>query len=131
MKSKKLIITFILFGIFGFVVGRTVINFKKDHDSTEQIQSILETHCNCEKIKKTMYAKGVQYNNDDGFTTEKVEYQLINCAYSNFNEEVERIDQLLKDQVEGFETFDQITLDFVSENHHQKISFNNGKIQQL
>jgi len=129
MKSKKILLSFLLFLIIGFVVGSTVKNFKKDHDTTDQIQSVLEEHCNCEKIEKTMYAKGVQYSNNDGFTTEKVEYQLINCEYTNFNQEVERVDQVLGDEVEGFEGFDQITLDFVSENHHQKVTIKEGIIQ--
>lgn len=129
MKSKKIILTFLLFLIIGFVVGSTVKNFKNVHDTTESIQSVLEENCSCEKIEKTMYAKEVQYSNNDGFTTEKVEYQLINCKYTDFNLEVERIDLLLEDQVEGYEGLDQIILNFVSENNHQKVTINNGKIQ--
>ncbi|MEO8773488.1 MAG: hypothetical protein ABI263_06445 [Gelidibacter sp.] len=128
MKKKKLIIVFILFGVVGFMVGKTVIgSFRTDTDNISKIQDILEGHCNCESIEKNMYAKGVQYGKDEGFTTEKVDFILTNCQYGNLNEEGLRIAKLLN--VEGLETFNLITLEFVSEEKQETITIKNGKIQ--
>lgn len=128
MKTKKLIITFILTGVVGFVVGKTVFDsVKTDSENTQKIQNILKENCNCESIEKSMYAKGVQYNNDQGFTTEKVDFTLTNCQYENLREEGERIAKRLNK--EGFATFNLITLDFISDEKQETITIKNGKIQ--
>jgi hypothetical protein len=128
MKTKKLIITFILTGFVGFVVGKTVFDsVKTDSENTQKIQNILKENCNCESIEKSMYAKGVQYNNDQGFTTEKVDFTLTNCQYENLREEGERIAKRLNK--EGFATFNLITLDFISDEKQETITIKNGKIQ--
>lgn len=129
MKAKKLILIFIVFGVVGYGVGKTVKTFKKNHDLTDQIQAVLEDHCHCETIAKTTYSHGIQYNKDDGFTSSKVAYELTNCDYSNFDDEVTRIDKLLKAKVDRFETIDHMTLDFISESGHHKITIANGKIE--
>lgn len=128
MKTKKLIITFILSGVVGFVVGKTVFDsVKTDSENTQKIQNILKENCNCESIEKSMYAKGVQYNNDQGFTTEKVDFTLTNCQYENLREEGERIAKRLNK--ESFATFNLITLDFISDEKQETITIKNGKIQ--
>ncbi|MBO3096659.1 hypothetical protein [Gelidibacter pelagius] len=129
MKAKKLILIFTVFGVVGFGVGKTVKTFKKNHDLTEQIQTVLEDHCNCEDIARTTYSHGIQYAKDDGFTSSKVKYQLTNCDYANFDAEVVRIDELLKAKVDRFETIDLMTLDFISESGHRTITIANGKIR--
>lgn len=132
MKKRKLIIVFILSAALAFVVGRAVgksygKSIKTDRNSVVEIQSILENHCNCESIEKSMYAKGVQYSTDQGFTTEKVDFVLTNCIYENLNEEGEHIAKLLN--AEGLETFSLITLEFISDEKQQTITIKNGKIQ--
>jgi hypothetical protein len=128
MKTKKLIITFILTGVVGFVVGKTVFDsVKTDSENTQKIQSILNENCNCESIEKSIYAKGVQYSNNQGFTTETVDFILTNCKYDTLNEEGERIAKILNK--EGFATFNLITLDFISDEKQETITIKNGKIQ--
>ncbi|RXJ52262.1 hypothetical protein [Gelidibacter gilvus] len=129
MKAKKLILIFIVFGVVGFGVGKTVKTFEKNHDLTDQIQTVLEEHCNCESIARTTYSHGIQYNKDDGFTSSNVAYQLTNCDYANFDAEVARIDGLLKAKVIRFESIDLMTLDFISESGKRKITIANGKIK--
>ena len=127
MKKKKLLIIFVLFGVVGFMVGKTVKSFKADNDNISKIQSILEDHCNCESIEKNMYAKGVQYSSDRGFTTEKIDFKLTNCEYDNLNEQGASLIKLFN--AEGLETFNMITLDFISDEKQETITIKNGKIQ--
>ena len=128
MKKKKLIIVFVLFGVVGFMVGKTVLgSVRSDNDNIDKIQNILEDHCNCESIEKNIYAKGVQYSNDQGFTTEKIDFTLTNCNYESINEEGARIVKVLNSK--GLETFNLITLDFISEEKQETVIIKNGKIQ--
>lgn len=128
MKKKKLLIVFVLFGVVGFMVGRTVLkSVKTDNDSISKIQNILEDHCNCESIEKNMYAKGVQYSSDQGFTTEKIDFTLTNCEYDNLNEEGITLVKLFN--AAGLETFNMITLDFISQEKQETVIIKNGKIQ--
>lgn len=128
MKNKKLIITFILFGIVGFVVGKTVFDsFKTDNESTVKIEKILNEHCNCEMIEKSMYAKGVQYSNQQGFTTEKVDFTLTNCHYENLSDEGARIAKLLNNA--HLENFNLITLEFISDKKQETVTIKNGILQ--
>lgn len=127
MKKKKLIIIFLVFGAIGFVVGNTVgRKMKKERDHVLKIQSILEDQCDCESIEKSMYAKGIQYSRTEGYTTEKVDFTLTNCNYDNINKEGEQIVKQLN--AVGLETFNLITLDFISEEKQETIIIKNGKI---
>lgn len=128
MKTKKLIIIFLIFGVVGFTLGKTALSFKSNKDSVSQIQNILESTCECEAIEKSMYAKGVQYSSEEGFTTEKVDFILKNCNYDDLEEEGERIAIALKEH--GLEKFSLITLEFISNNKKQETAvFRNGKLQ--
>lgn len=132
MKKKKLILVFFLSAGLSFVVGRAVgktfgKSITSDRADVIKIQTILEDNCNCESIEKSMYAKGVQYSNAEGFTTEKVDFVLTNCTFDNLSQEGARISKLLKE--EALETFNLITLEFVSDNTQETLIIKNGKVQ--
>lgn len=135
MRTKKIRILFLIFvglgaAVFtgGNIVGKTVVkSFKTEKNNVIKIQNILENLCDCERIKKDIYAKGVQYSNEEGFTTEKVDFALTNCKYENLKEEGERIAKSLNE--EGLKSFDLITLDFISDEKQETIIIKNGKIQ--
>ena len=128
MKPKKLVIVFLLFGVVGFMVGKTVLDsFKNDGDNIVRIQTILQDTCNCESIEKSMYSKGIQFDKEQGFSTEKAEFVLTNCKYDNLNDEANRIANQLK--AEGLETFNLLALDFISEKKQETITIKHGNVQ--
>ena len=135
MKTKKISIFFLVFVCLGMaafksgkIVGITVMkSFKTEKNNVIKIETILEDLCDCERIKKDIYAKGVQYSSEEGFTTEKVDFTLSNCKYGNLKEEGERIAKSLNE--EGLKSFDLITLDFISDEKQETIIIKNGKIQ--
>lgn len=132
MKKRKLILVFILSAGLAFVVGQALgktvgKSIKSDRANVAKIQTILEDNCNCDSIEKSMYAKGVQYSNAEGFTTEKVDFVLTNCIFDNLSQEGERISIALK--AEELETFNLITLEFVSDNTQETLTIKNGKVQ--
>lgn len=130
MKKTKTILVVILCGIAGFFVGRAIYNsFLTDKDVTTSILEVLEENCNCKEISKSMYAKGIQFNKNNGFTTEKVEFSLKDCNYQNFEVESNRISKLLTDKVKDFTNFNLVVLEFESDTSNDILTIKNGIVQ--
>lgn len=128
-KIKQIVIGILVAGFVIIAVKGFYNTYKTDYNTTDVVLKTLEDNCDCEDISKSMYTKGIQFSKDDGFTTEKADFKLVNCKYSNFNNEVSRIESLLQNEVENISNFNQITLDFVSNDKHETVIIKNGKIQ--
>lgn len=127
-KHTLLLIVGLFTGIFitGLVTGI------KDHikeDKSEAIKTVLTENCDCESVNQFIYAKGIQFSKADGLSTEKAEYELVNCSYDNINEEVNRINKMLVTQVKGYEDVDLLKLEFVGAEKHETFTIKNAIVQ--
>lgn len=98
-------------------------------DKSKAIEAVLIENCDCESIQTFIYSRGIQFSKDDGLSTEKAEYELRNCKYDVLHKEVLRVNQLLADQVEGYNDLDILKLEFVGKEKHETITIKNGIIQ--
>lgn len=95
----------------------------------DEITKVLKEECDCEEVNQTMYLKGIQYNKDIGFTTEKADYELINCNYITTKEGIKIIQEKLNKNIKNFQDFDYLTLEFINEGERASYVIKNGKIQ--
>ncbi|WGD35681.1 hypothetical protein [Olleya sp. YS] len=126
LKHKK---TFFI-SIFISILTVSIIkgfydNQKKGSKVAEDILTVLNENCDCKEVTQSLYSLGLQYSWNDGFSTEKAEYQLTDCTYLDFNNEVKRIDKLLQSKVKGIKDFNLITLDFIDKGQRKSVSINN------
>ncbi|CAL2102989.1 conserved protein of unknown function [Tenacibaculum sp. 190130A14a] len=126
----KLTIAFSVF-IATYFVGLLDL-YKKEYDkdqfTIQKIKTLLTKNCNCETVSINTYYKGIQFDSKGNFTTEKVEYTLNNCSYKSLNQEAQKINTVLKNNIENYKRFDCIELNFVSAQDHKSISINNGVV---
>lgn len=130
-KSIALLIILVIFasvGVYktGYSIGKSIgKNLKIDN----QITQVLKDECDCKEVNQIIYAKGLQYSKDEGLTTEKVEYQLIDCSYTTIEDQGKKINEALLKEVEDFKEFDLITLEFLNGTNKEKVIIKNGIIQ--
>lgn len=129
-QTKLLLSILLIFasvGIYktGYSFGKNIgKEFKKD----DLIKQVIEEQCNCKEVNQLIYAKGLQYSKE-GLTTEKVEYQLIDCSYTSIKDQATKINEALLKEVEDFREFDLITLEFLNGTNKEKVVIKNGIIQ--
>lgn len=128
-KSKQfwLYVAIILLGAFGSGIFVGFTN-QKHQNRMVLVEEILEEACHCEEVIQIIYATGVQFG-ENGITTEKGEYQLIDCEFTSIKEEGERLNTILNSKVKGFDTIDYLELEFVNKDYNEKVIIKNGKIQ--
>lgn len=122
----KVVLAFIIGISFGFGVGKFL---KSDTRLTSSIQKTLKQNCKCESVTMEERAVGVQFNKDDGFSNSKLNFTLKNCDYNSSAEtEAQRLNTILKKEVENYESIDFISFYFKNEDKTEIIKINNGKI---
>lgn len=122
----------LIVGVFAGIFIAGIVTGIKDHikeDKSQAIKTVLIDNCDCETINQFMYTKGIQFSKTDGLSTEKVEYELVNCSYDNINKEVNRINEMLANQVKGYEDVDLLKLEFIGDEKHETFTIKNGFIQ--
>ena len=130
-QTKILLAILLIFasvGIYktGYSFGKNIgKEFKKD----DLIKQVIAEQCDCKEVNQLIYAKGLQYSKSDGLTTEKVEYQLIDCSYTSIKDQAAKINEALLKEVEDFKEFDLITLEFLNGTNKEKVVIKNGIIQ--
>ena len=127
-KTTKTILTMILFLCLGGLFGYTVTSSIKSTDRSKQITQVLEDNCDCKEINQIIYAKGIQFGSN-GLSTEKGEYQLVDCNFLSIKEEAERIHKLLSKEIRKFDKVDLLELEFLNGNNSEIIIIKNGKIK--
>ena len=127
-KTTKTLGTMILFLCLGGVFGYTVTSAIKSTDRSKNITEVLKDNCDCKEVNQIIYAKGVQFGSN-GLSTEKGEYQLVDCTFSSAKKEAEKIQNLLSTKVKGFDKVDLLELEFVNGNNSETIIIKNGEIQ--
>lgn len=135
MKTVKKVIKYVVLLIVGLFVGvfiAGVISGAKDAlsgDKSEAIKTVLTENCKCESVNQFIYARGIQFNKEDGLSTEKAEYELVNCEYENIDKEVDRLNKVLVEKVKGYEDLDLLKLEFVGAEKHETFTIKNAVIQ--
>ena len=127
-KTTKTIVTMLLFLCLGGLFGYTVTSALKSTDRSKSITQVLKDNCDCKEVNQIIYAKGVQFGSN-GLSTEKGEYQLVDCKLKSAKKEAEKIQDLLSTKVKGFDKVDLLELEFVNGNISETIVIKNGKIQ--
>jgi hypothetical protein len=133
MRTFKKVIKTVGLAFLGMLIGFLIkggINGIVDHmDKAHNVEIAIKENCDCEEVNQFMYARGIQYSAEDGITTEKAEFELVNCQYNNLGEEFNRLYNVLKDAVYGYADLDLLTLEFVGAEQHHTITIKNGIIQ--
>ncbi len=127
-KTTKKILTMILFLCLGGLFGYTVTSSIKSTDRSKKITEVLKDNCNCKEVNQIIYAKGVQFGSN-GLSTEKGEYQLVDCKFSSAKKEAQKIQDLLSSKIKGFNKVDLLELEFINGDDSETIIIKNGKIQ--
>ncbi|MDY7394818.1 hypothetical protein UMM65_06165 [Aureibaculum sp. 2210JD6-5] len=125
LKPGIIILALILIAVFvnGFLDG-----YQDSIEKSDLITEVLEENCDCDEVNRIIYAKGLQFGKD-GISTEKAEYELIDCNYQSIMTEAVRINIILKKEVKGFDAIDLLTLEFNNHQNREKITIKNGIIQ--
>lgn len=124
-KTPTIIILFLLLGgIFGYTVASSV----KGLNRSENVLQTLKDNCDCKEINQIIYAKGIQFGKN-GFSTEKGEYQLVDCKFKSVEEEAKRIQTLLNSKIKGFSKIDLLELEFINQNESKVVLIKKGIIQ--
>lgn len=127
-KSTKTILRMILFLCLGGLFGYTVTSVIKSSDRSDSIIQVLKNNYDCKEINQIIYAKGIQFGKN-GFSTERGEYELVNCKFTSVEKESKRIQNLLQAKVKGFQKVDLLELEFVNDDQSETITFKEGVIQ--
>ncbi len=126
-KSNYLAIKILGFLVLGLLFGYTAGTIINSGDRASTITEVLKDHCNCKEVNQLIYAKGIQYGKD-GLTTEKAEYQLIDCNYDVSVEGIEKLNQHLKEKVKNFEQLDFLELEFIRDKQQKTFIIKNGNL---
>lgn len=131
---KKVIkyVVLLIVGLFAGVFIAGVISGAKGAlggDKSEAIEIVLTENCKCESVNQFIYSRGIQFSKEDGISTEKAEFELVNCTYENINTEVARLNKILADNVEGYKELDLLNLEFVGAEKHETFTIKNGIVQ--
>lgn len=127
-RSAKTFWVIFLFLIAGGFLGYTVGSSFRASERSASIRKVLEEHCDCKKINQVIYAKGIQFGKE-GVSTEKGEYELVDCTFTSIAAETKRIHELLKAKVKGFDKVDLLELEFVNGDTSETIYIKKGIIQ--
>lgn len=127
-KLTKTIVRATLFLCLGGLFGYTVTTTIKSIDKSSDIIEVLKDNCDCKEVNQIIYAKGIQVGKN-GLSTEKGEYQLIDCKFESIKKETEKIQNLLKSKIKGYENIDLLELEFVNGQKTETVVIKDGIIQ--
>lgn len=127
--TNQTFLTIMLFlllgGLFGFALAKAL----KTKDKSSNILKVLQENCDCKEINQIIYAKGIQYGKN-GLSTERAEYELVDCQFTSVEQEIERINVMLHKKIENYTDLDLLEIEFENENANQTFIIKNGKIQE-
>ncbi|RFN59081.1 hypothetical protein [Marixanthomonas ophiurae] len=122
----KLLIGFIIGISFGFGIGKMV---KSNTKRINSIETTLQQNCNCENIESGNSYTGIQFSKSDGISNTKLNFTLMNCDFTSSSEkEAKRLNDILIDKVEDYNTVDFITFHFKSGEKNETVKIKNGTI---
>lgn len=127
-KLTKTVVRTTIFLCLGGLFGYTVANTVKSIDKSNNIIEVLKDNCDCKEVNQIIYAKGIQIGKN-GLSTEKGEYQLVDCKFESIKKETERIQKLLRSNIKNYKNIDLLELEFVNGRRTQTVVIKDGIIQ--
>ncbi|WP_299119006.1 hypothetical protein [uncultured Tenacibaculum sp.] len=127
-KSTKTLIIIILFFLLGGLFGYTVVSSIKSSNKSDKIFHTLKENCDCKEVNQIIYAKGIQFG-ENGLSTEKGEYQLVDCNFESIEAEAKRIQSLLESEIKDFKEIDLLELEFINQNESKVVLIKKGIIK--
>ena len=122
----KLLVGFIIGISFGFGIGKMV---KSNTKRTNSIETTLQQNCNCERIESGNSYTGIQFSKNDGISNTKLNFTLMNCDFtSSAEKEAKRLNDVLRDEVEDYDSVDFITFYFKSDMKNKTVKIKDGTI---
>ncbi len=122
----KLLVGFIIGISFGFGIGKMV---KSNTKRTNSIETTLQQNCNCENIASGNSYTGIQFSKNDGISNTKLNFTLMNCDFtSSAEKEAKRLNEILKSEVEDYDSVDFITFHFKSGEKKETIKIKDGTV---
>ncbi|PRX43221.1 hypothetical protein SAMN05878281_2548 [Salegentibacter salegens] len=102
---------------------------KSNKSLVNSIERSLQQNCNCESVIVEDRAIGIQFNKQDGFSNSKLDITLINPSYSSSAEkEANRLNRILKKDVENYNSIDFVTFYFKSDDSTETVKIKDGNI---
>ncbi|MDX1761683.1 MAG: hypothetical protein R3218_05970, partial [Christiangramia sp.] len=87
----------------------------------------LQQNCNCEIISSDVSSVGIQFSVEYGFSNSMAGYVLENCTFSTSIEtEAMRLNDMLKRDIENYDSLDLITFQFKNSTQHKTVKFKAG-----
>lgn len=131
-KPARLIFTIIIAGLigltFGFGVGK---GYMANNKLVNAIENKLQQTCDCEIVKSDISAVGIQFSTNDGLSNSQADFILENCKFSTSEvTEAIRLNNILKKDIENYNSIDLITFHFKSQNNIKTIKIKDGSILQ-
>ena len=129
-KTAKLIFTILIAGSLGLAFGYGVAQgVSANNKLVNTIETKLQQNCNCEIVSPDVHAVGIQFSMEDGFSNSEASYILENCTFSTSVEtEAIRLNNILKKDVENYESLDLVSFQFKSSGQIQTVKFKEGCI---
>ena len=104
--------------------------YQSHSGTTGAVAKTLKKNCDCKSIQIDHAAYGLQFNRKEGVTGDQVTFTLDNCNHSTTVEkEAERLNQLLLNEIEGYEKLDVVELNFTNGDTNETAVIRNGKLQ--
>ena len=90
---------------------------------------LLQQNCNCERIESGNSYTGIQFSKNDGISNTKLNFTLLNCDFtSSAEKEAKRLNDVLRDEVEDYNSVDFITFYFKSDVKNETVKIKDGTI---
>lgn len=128
MKTKHHFLIAVLMLVTGCLIGYTATKVVLTKNKSSNILKVLEDNCNCKEVNQIIYAKGIQYGKN-GLSTERAEYELVNCEFTSATAEINRINSVLHQEIENFHEVDVVEIEFENGTSNQTFVIKNGKVQ--
>jgi len=102
------------------------LGFGKTEQSNKELNASIEKtllqNCNCESVVSQVKGTGISYDKDYGLSLSKLEFTLRFCDFDNsMEEEANRLNKILKRNVEEYKTKGLVVFNFESVNKMQSI----------
>ena len=127
-KSARTLIVIISLLLLGGLFGYTVASSIKSSNKSDKILHTLKENCDCKEVNQIIYAKGIQFG-ENGFSTEKGEYQLVDCNFESVEAEAKKIQSLLEAEIKDFKEIDLLELEFINQNESKVVLIKKGIIK--
>lgn len=127
-KPARVVLKLAIGAVIGFGIGISLM-VKENDNLTTALEETLQQNCDYESITLNHGVTGIRYSNEDGFTNKTVSFTLKNCVYkSSAKEAAARLNDMLKRDVENYDSVDFSTFYFKSEEKDAIVKIRRGTV---